>query len=231
MKCHDTELTEYTTCPLGTFELTEEVTETCANELLRWLTLETFNKRQVPLPVIRKKFVSLWNNHWPVDLKRDGTRYWAGIRVGRRVAATLWTLFDKYEVLRPYQVYELPVGPHVVTGGYAIIGRRKPDALGEDGPYVLMPHPFRPKMFTPPDLVALVRWKHAMMSGEYVGLGIYHLALLRGKNWRNRTVAEPLVLPWLQSTLDAMAQNLRFPIPSGSCTLCNEQECMEVFVR
>lgn len=151
MKTHDTALAPYATCPLGTFERTG-VLEVCAVDLLRWYALEVFNGRLVDLPVLRKKFVSLWNGHWPENATRDGEAYWAGVRAGRSVAALLWTLFNKYEVLQPFQAYELPIARHTVIGDYAIIGRRKPDPRVQDGPYVLVPHPYRPITYTRPDL-------------------------------------------------------------------------------
>ena len=183
----------------------------------------------MPLEILRKKFVSLWNSRWPENTTRDGEQYWAGVRTGRAVAALVGALFEKYEVLRPYQPYELPVGPHVLTGDYAIIGRRKPDPRVQDGPYVLVHHAYRPITFIRPSLAALARWKHAMMSGEYVGLGLYHLPLLRGKYWRDRELREALVTPWLVAILTAMDQNLRFPTPSGYCETCVGKACMGIF--
>jgi hypothetical protein len=67
------------------------------------------------------------------------------------------------------------------------------------------------------------------MSGDYVGLGIYHLPLLRGQFWRNRSVAERLVEPWLFAILESIVQGLRFPMPSGYCEGCAQKDCMKVF--
>jgi hypothetical protein len=230
MQTSDTRLATFGMCPLGNFSQTTDSTEACAMSLLRWLTMETFNGRQVPLPTVRKKWVSLWNRDWP-DLV--GTKlppeYWAGVRAGRTVAAKLWALFDKYEVLKPFQPYELAVSAHVLTGDYAIISPRPADPRTTHQPYVLVSHPYRPITFSRPDLASLARWKHAMMSGEYIGLGIYHLPLLRGQFWRDREIAEPLVAPWLTAILDTMDRRRVFPTPSGYCESCVGKPCMGVF--
>lgn len=229
MTVSDTRLTDYAVCPIGTFEAWDlDGVERCAVELLRWTAWETFNGRLVPLSILRKKFVTLWNAQWPENATRDGQAYWAGVRSGRAVAARLGALFAKYEVLRPYQPYELPLEGHCVTGAYLIIGRRPPARVPE-GPYVLVVHPHRPITFTRPDLAALACWKHAMMSGEYVGLGIYHFPLVRGLYWRHRTLAEPLVTAWLASILGSMSRSLGFPTPSGHCEACIAKRCMKVF--
>jgi hypothetical protein len=230
MTVADTALDTYAICPVGTFEAWYANWEAdCARELLRWTLLETFNGRIVPLSILRKKFVALWHARWPENATRDGQAYWAGIKTGRGVAAILDAFFDRYLVLQPYQPYELPVARHLVTGEYAIVGRRRPDPRVPEGPAVLVAHPWKPTTSSRPQVSALAQWKHAMMRAEYTGLGLYHLPLLRGRGWRHPVIREALVERWLFAILEAGAQGLRFPAPSSHCDGCVAKPCMKVF--
>lgn len=228
MRIAASRLTDFQTCPIGAFDPVEPVVAS-ATSLLAWTTLETFNGRQVPLEVLRKKFVYFWHQAWPENVPRDGDRYWAGVRAGRGLAAKLFVLFRKYDVRRPVQGYELCTGGHVITGEYAVLVRRMPDPRVQDGPYVLIPHAYRPITYLKPDLASLAAWKHAMMHEDYSGLGIYHLPLLRGERWRHLKIQEPLVLPWLEAAAKAIAAPLRYPTPSGYCESCTTRACLRVF--
>ena len=224
-------LQEWASCPLLDLEPFLPPMHSCAFKAAQWLLLEAFEGRIIPAYVLRNKFTYFWNAEWG-DKPHEGDDYWAGPRAGRTIAHRLFELIQDYEVLRPVQPYRLEaLGMHGIEGQYALIRKRSHRSV-DRRPMVLMLEMLQKKYQSQPDLTEIARVCHQLQECQYPEVGVYHLPLLGTRvthAWQQLEINEALGRRWLQSILEAMANQHTYPNRGAHCRQCVSQRCQAVY--
>ena len=221
----EADLQSWAICPL-TSPPADDTETSCARQTLNWALLEAHNNLILTPEVLRARYIKEWNTFWPSKQEREkSAEYWQGVRLGSSFAQRVRQFLLGYEVLHPVEKYYLSFGGHTIIGSYSLVRRR----AGKDIPMVLVWHRRRSPQAGRPDLLSVARYVNAMMSGQHLDVGIYHLPVFRDNAWKQRGLRETLAHQWLRSILDSMQQDRRFPAPGGHCANCSTKVCMEVF--
>lgn len=229
LRWKDQDLGNYAACPLYDPVLSEDRIQATSEQLLHWALGESFLGRRVllTLDTLRQRFTYFWKKGWPAEVAMDCPEFWQGVRTGNKMAKQIFLLVQRNRVIRPMEPYTWIYKEHHVHGKYAVIQRE--GRYIREFPVVFIPVQSVAKEITRPLLPDLVKYLHAAMEGDYAGLGLLYFPLLHGRPRKYFDIRERLALDWVQSILQRMAAETRFPAPGRQCFDCASQRCMEVF--
>lgn len=212
--------------------------ESCAYALAEKVIRQSFEGKLPVLEDIRKQFTDLWNSAWYLGIDRKlwrtpplkvGDPYWAGIHLGRTISFRVFSLVLDYEVMHPEQPYNLILNGYTIQGRYALLRKRK----GARVPSVLVLHMQSPAMkhehSMPPDPISLARYVDMKMGSFHKDVHVLHYPLVKGKEWLNKHVDEPLAKDYLHNMIKVVLLNPRYPAIGSHCADCETRPCMEVY--
>jgi hypothetical protein len=218
VKVKDNDLSLFSKCNLLDIgPLEPEFQAAC--KTVKWCLLSKFGNKVLTKGLISLKFESEYITFF-INKEKDKV-YWAGIKAGRRFTSKLFWLLTKYSVLQPIQTYNysFPDGK-TYSGEYSIIQRKSET----EKPLVLILSRNRPLHYNYPNLSDIAKWLHSKTN--YLDIGIYHFAMFRGDDWKEKSLFEPLIYNWIYSILLQISNDNKYINAGSHCNSCLSKKCL-----
>lgn len=227
MRVSEERLREYAACSMySSLPRKADWVYESSTQLLHWALLKRFKGDLVSLSKMRERFEYLFGQHNTSPRRLLDPEYVNGLRVGISVAKRVHDFIVEHEVIVPVTSYSCEFAGHEITGAYATVRKNH----GKGMPMVLVEHrTWLRSQFDKPDFVGLCRYMHSMMKAEDDSVGIFHLALVWGRSWKQTDVREPLVHTWLKAILDSMVRGVQYPSAGYQCENYCAKTCLRVF--
>jgi hypothetical protein len=194
-----------------------------AERTFRWAVRQRHNGIICTPKMLRERFLDDWKKSWEGAI--DDT-YWVGPKAAAPFGRRVYEFLLKYEVLRPFEPYQLQLEHGQIHGQNALVLWRK--LRQEPVTMVLDVRMRRPRDYRTLHYPALAQWAAARLEVETTALGIVHLPLVWGERWTTTDVDEALAQRWLDGIVKQVSDQRLFPRVGAQCASCTHP-CKEIF--